>query len=535
MKLQAFMICLSLALFSIGCKKDEEKIAAPVITINDELQELDGLNVGDEVRVNVNVKSAAGIKRLAYYFINKTANGTASGTPAYIDKTDYPTDLTQEIVFKVQPDFVELVIISFDKLHNSSEVHITPKNIRSAPILAFKDNVKYRASLFENKSLTVEGNITSEFDLSSVSYQTIVNGTASEEKAITISNKRDMNFAATVVVPKNLSAIVIKAKNMYNGAAIDTFKIGTVVDDDVVISLQNNATAIPVLYAGVNNTLAGTVFSGSAVTNLTYAVKLNGAYGAETPMTIGTPNDEFNFSITYPGTKGIEAVRISGRNAGTKTKVAEFVVGKTYNKLLTFTNIKLTSEIGPGKNNWFSAYQAPHVFDATNAAGAQLMVDFALMKYSSTSFRIMPAAVFEAGAAYKTAVAPYMVGFTKAPYTLVTVNRPSITTESFNALEWDGELDDFINNKIKAPVAAGGENYNVSATNRRFNDGMKVGAGFVIGWGQWSPINNQAFGIVFVKEYNVSNGIATCTLEIKVPAEDNRTKYNPVSIFDYQP
>src|SRR5690606_17120391 len=111
--------------------------------------------------------------------------------------------------------------------------------------------------------------------------------------------------------------------------------------------------------------------------------------------------------------------------------------------------------------------------------------------------------------------------------------RPSITPEAFESLEWDGQMMEFLDTKVRAPVAAGGENYNFYGTNRRTNSDLKAGQGFIIGWGQWDPIENKAFGIVIVKEYAVTDGVATATLEIKVPEEDNRTKYNPVSIFDY--
>lgn len=535
MKLYSLLTISFLVLFATiaGCKKNEDDIQAPVITISDEFENVENFNVGEEVRIDVNVKSAIGIKRLAYYFITRTANGTQSGTPTYIDKTDFPQEINEQIVFRVQANMVELVIISFDRQHHNSEIHIVPKNIRAVPVLAFKDNIRYRETVFENKQLRVEGTVTSEFDLTAVTYQTIVNGTTSEEKPVVVTDPKSMPFAVNVVVPKNMTGIIIKAKNTYNGTGVDTFKIGAVADDDVAITLEGGKTNIPVAYVGVNNTLAGSVSSGSAVSALTYAIKMNGVYGAETSIAIGDPKDEFPFSIEFPAAKGIEAVRITGGNEGNKTKVMEYAVAKVYTKLVHFTNIKLTSEIGPGKNNWFAAYQAPHVFDITNAAANQLMVDIALVKYSSSSYRIMPAAVFEAGAAYQTAMAPYMTGFTKAPYTLVTVNRPSITPDAFAGLEWDGQMMEFLDAKVKAPVASGGENYNFYGTNRRFNGDLKVGQGFIIGWGQWSPIENKAFGIVMVKEYAVTNGIATATLEIKVPAEDNRTKYNPVSIFDY--
>lgn len=521
--------CLSL----LACNKDDDKVTGPVITLGGNFEEVENLNVGEEITIPVNVKAAAGVRRLAYYFITQNANGTTAGAPVYIDKTDYPQELNQDITFKVPQNMVEMVIISFDKQLKNSEKHIVPRNVRLTPVLSFKDNVKFRASVFENKQLKIEGSFTSEHDVTSLSYQTIVAGTLSAESPVTVTDPRNMPFALTATIVKNMTGIIVKAKNTYNGVAADTFKIGTVTDDAVNVSLDGNKTNIPVLYAGVTNTLAGTVFSGSSVATLTYALKTNGVYGAETAITIGTPKDEFAFSVNYQGVKGVEALRISALNEGGKTVATEFKVEKVYNKLVHFTDIKLTTEIGPGKYNWFAAYKAPYVFDNTNAAANDQMLDLLLYKHTATDFRISSAAAFNAGAAYTTAMAPYMTGFSKATYALVTVNRPSLTPVVFNGLEWDGQITEYIQTKVIPPVASGGENYNVAATNRRFNSGLKVGEGFVIGWGQWSPINNQAFGLVLVKEYAVINGAATVTLEIKVPADDNRTKYNPVSIFDY--
>lgn len=526
---------LALLVTLSACEDDEKDPQPPIITVGDGFEDVEGFNVGDEIAITVNVKSPIGVKRLAYYFITATDNGTESGTPVFIDKVDFPQEITEEIVFTVEPGFVELVIISFDRENNNSEIHISPKNIRSIPVLAFKDDVKYRETVFENKLLSIEGTITSEFDLSAVTYQTIVNGVTSEENAIAITDPKSMPFMVNVLVPKNLTGIIIKAENIHEGMAVDTFKIATVVDDDVNIALEGGNTTIPIAYADVNNTLNGNVFSGSAVTSLTYAIKANDVYGPEVPVTIGDPNDEFSFTIDFMADKGIQAIRITGKNAGNITKESAFVVEKVYTKLVHFADITLTSAIGPGLNNWFAAWQAPHVFDNTNAADNQLMLDIVLAKYSETSFRIMPAAVYAAGAAYKAAMDPYMVGFSKAPYTLVTANRNAITPEAFNALEWDGQMMEFLDSKVRAPVAEGGENYNFYGTNRRVNSALQVGKGFIIGWGQWDPIHNQAFGIVMVKAYSVVDGVATATLEIKVPAEDMRTKYNPVSLFDYQP
>lgn len=529
MKFRSLLLaCLTFLLAATGCKKSDTPVAPPVIKIADNFEHVEGLNTGDVVNIKVNVQSAAGIKRLAWYFVTRNANGTTAGTPITVDKTDYPSELDQTITFTVAANFAELVITSFDKDHRHAEVHIKPENIRHSPVLIFKDNIRFRESVFENKSLTIEGNITSEFDLKSVSWQTIVNGTISGENNVAVTNNRNMPFSVQLVAGKNLTAIIVKAVNQYNGQGVDTFKIGTVVDDDVNISLTGGQTAVPASYVGNSNSFTGSVFSGSAVTSLTYAIKADGVYGNETPITIGTPADEFSFNFSYVAPKRIQFIRITGHNAGNKTKSVEFSISKVYNKLLLFKDIKLTSEIGPGKNNFFSAYQAPHVFDITNAASAQTMVDLLLGTYATNDFRLMAPSIFEAGAAYKNAVQPYMAGFSKAPYTLVSTNRPQITPAKFNSLEWDQDMMTFLDNEVKS-------SYGFYTTNRRYNNSFSTTQGFIIGWGQWSPISNQAFGLVIVKEFTNVNGVATLTMDIKVPDEDNRTKFNPVSIFDYNP
>lgn len=524
---------LALLITLSACEDDDKGPQDPIITVGGGFEDIDGFNVGDEITIPVSVKSPLGIKRLAYYFITATDNGTESGTPVFIDMEDLPQEVNKDIVFTVAPGLVEIVIITFDSQNNNSEIHITPKNIRSIPAIAFKDDIKSRESVFEGKTLQVEGTITSEYALTAVTYQTVIDGVASEENAITITDENNMPFLAEVVVRKKLSGIIIKAVNIYEGTAIDTFKIGSVVDDDVNITLEGGNTTIPIAYAGVTNTLNGNVFSGTGMVTLTYAVKSNDTYGAEVPVTIGTPSDEFPFTVEFVADKAIQAVRFTGTNAGGITRATEFAVDKVYTKLVHFSDITLTSKVGAGLNNWFSAYQAPHVFDVPNAANNQLMVDFALVNYNGSGFRIMPAAVFAAGDSYRTAMAPYMQGFTKAPYTLVTANRNAITQEAFDALEWDGEMMEFLDAKVRAPKDQGGENYNFYGTNRRTNSDLQIGKGFIIGWGQLEPTNNQGFGLVMVKDFAIVDGEATVTLEIKVPAEDQRTKYNPVSVLDY--
>ncbi|WP_207510546.1 hypothetical protein [Longitalea luteola] len=517
-----------------GCKKvDDQSGSKPVITIGEKYTNIEGLNEGDQLRIPVEVHSPLGIKRLAWYLITKTANGTSAGDPVAVDRTDAPTNLTDTIRLTVTDNFLELVVIAFDVQHNNSEIHIATDNIRSVQAIQFKDDVTHRESVFEGKKLLIEGKVISEFDLSAISYQTIRQGTVSAATAVAITDKRNAPFAINVSVTTGLSGIIINTENVHGAVVKDTFTIGRVQDDAVVISLASNSTTIEKMYTTVNNTVSGNVFSGTAITGLTYALKKGGVYGNEITLPVGNPADEFPFSFNFMGENGIEAVRITGINAGGKKAEAEFRVAKVYRPLKLFKNIVLTTEIGSGKNNFFSAYQAPHVFSIDNAAAYDEMIDLGFFKYSASSNNIMPPAVFTAGTAYASAVAPYMTGFDKAPYTLVTANRPSVNNTSFDTLQWDTQLMEHVAAKVAAPVAQGGENYNIYGTNRRTNNVFNVGQGFYIGWGQWDPINNQSFGLVIVRDYQVNGAYATITLDIKVPEENQRIKYNPVSLFNY--
>lgn len=529
-----YTMSLLMLLIAGGCKKvDDQSGSKPVITIDEKYTKVEGLNAGDLLQIPVQVQSERGIKRLAWYLITKTANGTSAGNPVAVDRTDAPTSLTDTIRFTVADNFLELVVIAFDVEHNNSEIHITTENIRSVQSIQFKDDVSHRASVFEGKKIVIEGKVVSEYDLSAISYQTIQQGTASVETPVAITDKRNAPFAIDINVTSGLAGIIINTTNVYNAVVKDTFTIGKVQDDAVVVSLANNMNGIEKMYTTVNNTVSGTVFSGSAVTSLSYAIKKSGAYGAEITLPIGNPADEFPFSFNFIGENDIQAVRITGANAGGKNSVVEYNVAKVYKPLKLFTNIVLTTEIGPGKNNFFAAYQAPHVFSIDNAAPNDERIDLGFFKYTATSNNIMPPAVFTAGTAYANALAPYMTGFDKAPYTLVTANRPSANSVSFDTLLWDTQLMEHIASKVAAPAAQGGEGYNIYGTNRRTNNVFNVGQGFYIGWGQWDPINNQSFGMVIVRDYQVNGAYATVTLDIKVPEEDQRTKYNPVSLFNY--
>ncbi|MFV0606716.1 MAG: hypothetical protein ACK5NK_12835, partial [Niabella sp.] len=176
-------------------------------------------------------------------------------------------------------------------------------------------------------------------------------------------------------------------------------------------------------------------------------------------------------------------------------------------------------------------------YDITNAPANQEKISFGFIQYDGTTFRFAPPFLYEASSTYASRIAPYLVGFTKATYSVVTSNRRSVTAAALDTLIWDNNMDNFINVNIKGPGPIG-ENYNVSGTNRRISAAPSAGSGFVFGWGIWnlatSSASNEAFGVALVKSFvDAGGGIATVTMDIIIPSENMRVKYNPYSMFGY--
>ncbi|KOH45012.1 hypothetical protein [Sunxiuqinia dokdonensis] len=528
----AFFFALSLGFTS--CEDDDMRPAnGPDIQISDENLSFDGLNVGETITIPVQVNSDNGVKRISYFFVMSSDNGTETSEAIHFDDSATPVSIQKDLQFEAIPNMLEMVIVAFDSRNVSSEIHISFDNIRSLPQMSFTDNVDYRETVFENKMISVTGTVTSEHDIAALSYKTVVNGENSSEMNIPFSNATNIAFSADVRVIKGLEAIIIEATNIYEGMVVDTFRIGSIVDDAVAITMQNGITEIDRLYAEKTNTFNGMIASGSDVASFSYAIKQDGAYGDEIAIPLGTPLDEFGFSITIEGAESMQAIRLSGENLNGNTLVLELPIERVLLPLVYKQDVVLTTEIGAGKPNWFAAYLEPHVFDQETARTNQEMMDFVFTVHG-TALRFHSAAVYEASS-YLPTVAPYMEGFTQATYSVVTSNRSSVTTESLAALEYDEDLEKFILEKIMAPTSEGGENYNVAGTNRRTSGNLEANRGLVVGWGSYQDgtAQNEQFAIIFVKEVSLIDGIGHVKFDIKYPSPDYRSQYNPVSIIPY--
>jgi len=514
----SMIIFLSATACFFSCNVGDEYLtnaSVPSIAIDSSRFTFDGLNEGDILQIPIVVKSERGIKRISYLIMKETANGLVANDPVNNDNEIFSKEIKDTLFIPVTYGAKELVVICFDTKNRSSEVHFEFKNIKTIPQIILKDSIDYRESVFENKNFVVSGRIVSDYELKKTTFSTIVNGEVSEEQNLTLMG---LNFTANLMVVKGLSGIIIKVQNINDGLAIDTFKIGAVVDDAVNIMMKGGITSLQNFGVGEINSYEGTVVSGSNISKLSYRVKENGVYGVKIPIALGIPLDEFNFKLEVLGEYGMESVQIIGENVNNKTSTIELIIPEVISNVLYFKDVHLTTQIGQGLNNWFACYLAPHVFDQATAAAHQEMMDFVCVVYDNSQVSLLSPHVFNAGTLYNQAITPYMAGFTQANFCLLSGNRTEITFESFNAIKTEADLRSFIDNKIAST-------YTVYTGVRGTNRELVVGKGMVYAWGP-SAGNNKEFGLIIVKAISFENGIGNVTLDIKVPRTDFRTLYN---------
>lgn len=512
-----FMIIASLCLYS-GCNEIDEYLSGdttgPTITVNQELLSFEGMNEGDVIEIPVHINSKYGIKRIAYFFKNETPNGLVADDPIYMDYEDTPAEITEAIKVPLSYSARELIIISFDKRNRSSEIHISFEATKTSPKILFKDNVKYRASVFENKNIVISGSIASDYTITTSTYATIIDNVTSSFQDLTLNNN---NFSTSILVVKGLSGIIISVENENNALVVDTFKIGEVVDDAVNIVMKGGITSLLNFAAGETNNYDGSIVSGSNITKLVYQIKKEGVWGNELALPIGTPADEFDFTLAINGEMGMESVKLSAENINGKSATLELSIPEVINNVLYFKDVKLTTAIGPGLHNWFSYYQAPHVFDQATARQHQEMLDFVCALYDGTQISLLSGHIFNASTLYNQALTPYLDGFSTVNFCLLSGNRNEITAESFDAIRTQEDLNNFISNQIAS-------SYTIYTASRGTNRELIAGKGMVYAWGPSSG-NNKAFSIIIVKDVSFANGIGNVTLDIKAPRTDYRTVY----------
>lgn len=521
------LIILVLSLFLFNHCKDENDIASPpTIHISDEKTVIDGANEGDPISIPFSVATEQGVRKIAYYFIVNTANGTSNEEPVTLENftENFPKTYDGSIDFSVRTEMNTLILVVFDKNNQASEIHIPLSGLKELPVLTFDKNLDYKRAAFLGKNLRIKGNVTSEYDVASFTYSVVSNGVAGSPVDIPVVDKQHIDFNVTIPVESGLEKVLFDATNVHDGTLEKEFLILEIFEEDnITIEMAGGVTEISDYMEAEENTIQGTVESGSDIIRLAYSVQKNGVFG--TPVEVVIPEDVFDifeFTFNVVGEFDTEAIKIIAENESELTE--EIIVDIPYvdSHIVHMTDVVLTTEIGEGKHNWFSCYLEPHVFDQETAAQHPEMMDFVAATYTTGAPYLLSAMVFTAGGNYAIAVSPYMVGFDKMTYLLMTANR----TDARNAFDIIRKASDMETLFNSTTYYAGAGRYT--------SGGLTAGNHHVIGWGNGSQ-QNKAIGVIKLKEITTVDGISTVKFDIKFGKPDYRTMYNAASIMDYNP
>lgn len=187
-----------------------------------------------------------------------------------------------------------------------------------------------------------------------------------------------------------------------------------------------------------------------------------------------------------------------------------------------YKGVELTTEIGPGKKNWFAAYADANMvtFTQEEARSKSGMMDFAPVLHAKDNVTLYTAYIgYQHKGDYEKRIAPYVDGFSKLTYTLIGSQRAGKVDET-KPEHYERVTDVKSMTELIEEYRAG---YEYRVADRMMTDKLQKNSVAVFGWGQKVALNNQ-FGILIVRDIQpTTNGNYKVILDIKVPESDART------------
>lgn len=524
---------------------DSDSEVFQTIDLNGTPDTYETLNASDKLEIPVKITCESGLKKAFYKIVTQEPEEM----PKIGDEVAIPVEgntLDTKLTINVTPNLYGVVIAVYDQNDKVTSRTIRVQSVKKIPVLSFKDDVKFRKTVCVGIPFNIIGKVQSEHELTAVSLIPVVGGKESSPVVIQLADKMAVDFTQSVPVEKGLEHILLKAENVFGGVAVDTFKVQNVVTSDFVeVVLADNATELTRIVANESSLVSGTIASGSDITSVKYAAKINGSLAnlADATLTDNVGN-ETKFSFNIQGVKGLESVRVVATNNGGKTTTMDFVVPSLRYRLVSLKDVEMSSD--PADNKCFLAlYESIKVFGVSTALTKQDRIDFYLANKGNGVQPLSPHA-YGAGQAYYDASLPYIKGFTELTYAFLSAKRGKVTQEALSGLVYDFDLDEFLATRIMAP-APEGENYKILTASRRvgdtFNDSSKKEGGFLLGWGTHthptvSPavVKNVGFAVFYVKSVTKkSNGHWKIVFDVKFPVDDLRKPNNSGSIAPYAP
>jgi hypothetical protein len=170
------------------------------------------------------------------------------------------------------------------------------------------------------------------------------------------------------------------------------------------------------------------------------------------------------------------------------------------NEIVEYNGIELTTEIGPGKKNWFSAYadKSTVTFTQEEARAKSQMMDFTPVIDRADDIKLYSAYIGIKDASYKDRIAPYIQGFSKLTYTMLGGWRGGYV-DATKPEHYDGVTDV---KSLRSLIGFYRTGYAYPVADRVISDKLAKGVVGVFAWGHKAAIN-AAKGDYFVAGYGV--------------------------------
>lgn len=549
MKNYHFINLLTVMLLSLlvgACAHDDDYVSYS-IDLKDAPDQYEYLEENGILEIPLYIDSEAGIKS-AYY---KVGVKTEEGKEVIGNKVDILAagdEVEGEVLVAKIPvvkNMAHVFLVVFDNNDQLYKRMVSVAEVRNAPIVTFKNGVDEKKTVCVGIPFKINGEIESEYELSSVWAVPVINGVERETVQGTLASG---NFELSIPVETGLSSVMVKVANVYGGVATKEFKVLNVVEEDFMdVTFTSDLTELTRVTIGKEKLVEGLLASGSDIASVKYALKRDGVLGSYTELSlIESEGNEAKFSFPIMGEEGIEAVEIVATNQSDVTVTEERRV-----KVLSASTISSLTDVfmstDPADDACFlSLYEETPVFGREVALTKQDRVDFYLAYVDNNRGQPLSPHAYGAGTNYYNASKSYITGFTELTYSFVSNWRGKITKESFDAIQSEQDFQEFLESTIIAP-GPDGENYKIYTASRRvgpnMNDPQKTG-GFLLGWGTHSHptvspatgVSNVAFAIFWVKKIaKKDNGHWTITFDVKYPLSDERAANESGSFAPYAP
>lgn len=202
------------------------------------------------------------------------------------------------------------------------------------------------------------------------------------------------------------------------------------------------------------------------------------------------------------------------------------------NVMKEYKGIELTTEIGPDKKNWFSAYADATVkaFTQEEARSKSSMMDLTPVIHAADEVRFYSACIGINDASYKERIAPYINGFSRLTYLMLSGWRAG-SVDATKPEHYDNVTDVKSMTQLIDFYRAG---YAYPVANRVTSEKLAKDAVGVIAWGHKVGVNNQ-YGIYIVRDFQpTANGHYKVVLDIKVPESNARTPNSASTVTNPQ-